>query len=335
MKSKWIDFESPLAKGIRAFITYKRSLGRKYLTEEKNLRLLDRYLVEQKITHINDITPDILDSFLASRPRKRSCSYNDLVGILKRFFNWLVVQEIIKSSPLKALRKRVTDKQIPYIFDTKQVRQLSVIASRLVDSSSAPMRGATYQMIFALLYGLGLRVGEVSRLQRKDIDFHRDLLIIRDTKFSKSRLVPFGPRISARLHNYIRQRENRFGKLEPDNPVFSFHNNKAIRPGTISQAFHYFILPILDIHVPPGVRPPRLHDLRHYFAVKTLLCWYRSGINPSSRLFHLSTFLGHVNPASTAVYLTITYELLTEANKKFEQFAFHPLEEDSVCKISE
>ena len=334
MKSKWFGFKSPLANGIRAFLTYKRSLGRKYLTEEKNLRLLDRYLVENKITHINDVTPGILDSFLASRPRKRSRSYNDLVGILKRFFNWLVVQEIIKSSPLKALRKRVTDNQIPYIFDTKQVRQLSDIASRFVDSSSAPMRGATYQMIFALLYGLGLRVGEVSRLQRKDIDFNRDLLIIRNTKFSKSRLVPFGPRMSARLHNYIQQREKRFGKFEPENPVFSFRNNRAIRPATISQAFHYFILPMLDINVPPGVRPPCLHDLRHYFAVRTLLSWYRAGINPSSRLFHLSTFLGHVSPDSTAVYLTITDELFAEANKIFEHYAFHPLEGDRACKKS-
>ncbi len=117
MRSKWIDFESPLANGIRAFIAYKRSLGRKYFTEEKNLRLLDSYLIEQKIIRTNNITPDIIDSFLASRPRKRTRSYNDLVGILKRFFNWLVVQEIIEASPVKAHRKRQTDNQIPYIFD--------------------------------------------------------------------------------------------------------------------------------------------------------------------------------------------------------------------------
>ncbi len=69
MRSKWIDFESPLANDIKAFVEYKRSLGKKIHTVEKNLRLLDRYLVEQKITHINNINPDIIDSFLASRPR--------------------------------------------------------------------------------------------------------------------------------------------------------------------------------------------------------------------------------------------------------------------------
>jgi hypothetical protein len=66
---------------------------------------------------------------------------------------------------------------------------------------------------------------------------------------------------------------------------------------------------------------PRLHDLRRAFAVDTLLRWYRSGIDPNARLLHLSTFLGHVEPASTAVYLTITEELLREADRRFRVFA--------------
>ncbi len=67
--------------------------------------------------------------------------------------------------------------------------------------------------------------------------------------------------------------------------------------------------------------PPRLHSLRHSFAVATLLRWYRAGIDPGQRLIHLSTFLGHVDPISTAWYLTVTAELLDEANTRFEQFA--------------
>jgi hypothetical protein len=54
---------------------------------------------------------------------------------------------------------------------------------------------------------------------------------------------------------------------------------------------------------------PHLHCLRHSFAVGTLLHWYPTGIDPSRRLIHLSTFMGHVCPSSTAVYLTITPEL--------------------------
>jgi integrase len=64
-----------------------------------------------------------------------------------------------------------------------------------------------------------------------------------------------------------------------------------------------------------------VHGLRHSFAVRTLLNWYRQGIEPATRLNHLSTFLGHVNPTSTAVYLTITSELFEQANQRFEKFA--------------
>ena len=53
----------------------------------------------------------------------------------------------------------------------------------------------------------------------------------------------------------------------------------------------------------------------------TLLRWYQEGIDPMSRLFDLSTFLGHVSPSSTAVYLTITTELLDCASNRFAQFA--------------
>jgi integrase len=61
--------------------------------------------------------------------------------------------------------------------------------------------------------------------------------------------------------------------------------------------------------------------LRHSFAVTTLLRWYRQGTEPGDRLLHLSTFMGHAHPSSTAVYLTITADLLKEANQRFESFA--------------
>src|SRR5215469_4377577 len=52
-----------------------------------------------------------------------------------------------------------------------------------------------------------------------------------------------------------------------------------------------------------------------HMTVGTLLRWYREGIDPNCRLIHLSTFLGHVDPKSTAVYLTISDELLWEAGR--------------------
>ena len=172
--------------------------------------------------------------------------------------------------------------------------------------------------MFALLHGLGLRAGEAVRLKLGDVDFAQDTLFICETKFSKSRIVPLGPKLAERLRRYIEQRYGE--KREPQAPLFSFTKRGCIHPGTISQTFHR-LLPKLKLPIPPGVFPPRLHDLRRSFAVATLLRWYREGIDPKSRLMHLATFLGHVNVESTAVYLPITEDLLREADQRFRAAA--------------
>lgn len=317
MRAPWVGFRSPLADGIERFLASKRALGRRFDTEEKQLRLFDRFLVQQALTRLEQITPDLLTEFLAARPRPRPRSYNQLLGVLRRLFDWLVSQEILPHSPLKARSRRVTAQRIPYLFDAMQARRLLDLAGGLPDGPHR-FRGPTYRTIFALLYGLGLRVGEVSRLQRADVDLERNVLVIHGTKFGKSRLVPFGPRMAALLRHYL---ELRWGNsCSPETPVFSLTRRGAVHPGTISQTFHKLV-PRLGLVVPAGVAPPRAHGLRHAFAVGTLLRWYRAGIDPAGRLFHLATFLGHVNPSSTAVYLTITPELLQEASRRFERLA--------------
>ena len=116
-----------------------------------------------------------------------------------------------------------------------------------------------------------------------------------------------GPRLAQRLKDYVAER---YGSTPaPEQPMFTFNSKRgSVDEGTISITFHA-LLPKLELHIPPGVSPPRLHDLRHSFAVATLLRWYREGIDPNCRLMHLATFLGHVDPTSTSVYLTITEEL--------------------------
>ncbi len=322
-------FQSPLAESIQAFLAHKRALARRYDVEEKTLRLLDRYLVERKLSAVEHITPDVIDAFLASRPRQRPRSYNHLLGVVARLFQWLVRQGLLTHSPLRAKPRRQTSQRLPFLFDQNSARRLLELAGSLPDNPRALLRGATYRLIFILLYGLGLRVGEVARLRRSDLDLDRKLLEIRLTKFSKNRLVPFGPRIAAQLQEYLQTCEQYRGRLAPDAPVFSFLAGRGLNPGTISQTFHGLV-PRLGLHIPPGTSPPRVHDLRHSFAVGTLLRWYRAGLNPGTRLLQLSTFLGHVDPTSTATYLTITHTLLQEANRRFEAFARTSIEETSL-----
>ena len=314
-------FESILADCIRAFVAHKRALGYRFDSEEKMFVLLDRYLVEQRVAGLEELTPAVLDGFLASRSRAPR-SYNVLLTTVRRLFDWLVLHEHIERSPLRAEPRRGSPSLRPFLFDKVQARRLIEAAERLPDTPCTQMRGETYAMMFVLLYALGLRVGEVTRLCGEDIDFDKQLLVVRHTKFSKCRLVPFGPRVESRLQRFVRERERRLGRLDTDHAVFTFSKDRRrpIRSTTVSWTFHKLVVD-LGLEPPPGVRAPHLHCLRHSFAVATLLRWYREGVDPAERLFYLSTFLGHVSPASTAVYLTITDELLHVANKRYQRFA--------------
>lgn len=327
MSEQTRQYESILAGGIRDFVQYKRALGCRYDGDEKKLILLDRYLVEQGVSRLDEITPDVLDRFMSSRVRAPS-SFNNLLSTVRQLFNWLVLHEHIGTSPLRVESKRCGPQLRPFLFDKMQARRLIDAATNLPDTSNARMRGEIYSTIFALLYALGLRVSEATRLRGSDIDFEHKLLVIRQTKFNKNRLVPFGPHVENRLHQFLQQRERQLGRLETDHAVFTFSKESqcSILSTTASWVFHKLVID-LGLKANLGETEPHLHCLRHSFAVATLQRWYREGIDPAERLLYLSTFLGHVSPASTAVYLTITDELLEAASQRYERFAAPVLEE--------
>jgi len=308
-----------LGSAVERFLQHKRALGRKYHSEERELQLLVRFAGQHGVSYLSALTPALLEDFFASRPRSRPRSFNHLLGVVAGLLDWAVAHELLEASPLQVRRRRVTSVRVPFLFDASQARRLLEAAAALPDNSRARQRGATYRTIFAFCYGLGLRAGEACGLRLGDIDAGRHLLVVRGGKFGKSRLVPHGPRIAGLVQEQA-QRRRAGGGTEPDAPLFSFDGRSCVHPGTASQVFHQLV-PALGLAVPAGVSPPTLHSLRHSFAVSCLLRWYREGVDPAARLHYLSTFMGHVDPSSTAVYLTITPALLDEANRRFEAFA--------------
>jgi len=315
-----LHLTSPLAEGINQFLAYRRALGRRYDNEAWSLRLLDRYLAAHGIECIGDITPPVIEAFLVSRPRPRARSYNLLLGIVRNLFCWMAARQMIDSSPVQARRRRETDVRIPCLFQVDQARRLLFLAEGLPDGRGTRLRGLTYRMVFGVLYGLGLRAGEVLHLCVGDVDRDRRLLVIRETKFRKSRLVPFGPVMAMHLERYLELRRELVPGLLATDPLFSLQANGPIGRTTLGRTFHALAQQI-ELDARPGTASPRVHGLRHSFAVGTLLRWYREGLDPNQRLLHLSTFLGHVQPESTAAYLTITEELLAEAATRFEHYA--------------
>ena len=101
MKSQWTGFQSPFQAKSGAF-TYKRALGRKYNSEERALRIFDRFLIEHDVSALDEVTPELIVAFLASRRRPRPRGHNELLGVVRRLFDWMVGQASSPDPPYRA-----------------------------------------------------------------------------------------------------------------------------------------------------------------------------------------------------------------------------------------
>ena len=176
---------SALADPLRRFLDHKRALNRKYRTEESVLRLFDAFLAALGIGGFQDIDSPLIDKFLQSRPRGAR-GYNNLLAVLRLFFAWAVAQGLTAENPVTAPPRRVPGPALPFLFDVATMRRVLQAARRLPPSSRAKHRPLVYEMALALVFALGLRVGEATRLRLDDWDRERDTLLVRKSKFGKN-----------------------------------------------------------------------------------------------------------------------------------------------------
>lgn len=208
--------------------------------------------------------------------------------------------------PLGLMPRRGPWRQ-PYIYTSADIDALLAAAGQRITSR---LRAATYQTLIGLLAASGLRIGEAIKLDCGDIDWAQGVLLIRESKFGKSRLVPLHPSCMQALEGYSRLRDQfQPGPAEP--AFFLSLNRKRLLYAVVQLTFRQLI-DAADIGA-GAPSPPRLHDLRHSFAVRTLLGWYRAGEDVQAKIPSLSTYLGHREPASTYWYLSAAPELLALA----------------------
>ncbi len=206
----------------------------------------------------------------------------------------------------------------PYLYSEEEITALMEAAGRLPN----PKIALSYRTIIGLLAATGMRVGEALRLNLDDLHWEHRLLLIRDSKFGKSRLVPLQPSTFAALGDYVRQRKARY-PVKGTPALFLSSYGTRVCHCNLSGTFHQLTK---EVGLQPRSRMcrPRIHDLRHSFAIRTMLDWYRDGVEVQARLPLLSTYLGHVNPATTYWYLSAAPELLALAGERLERH----LEED-------
>ncbi|CAN5794994.1 tyrosine-type recombinase/integrase [soil metagenome] len=195
----------------------------------------------------------------------------------------------------------------PFIYSAADIDAVMEQARRSIVS---PLRAATYHTLIGLLAASGLRIGEAIKLDRSDVDWAQGVLLIRESKFGKSRLVPLHPSSMPALDGSAQLRDQL--QPRPTEPAFFVSlKRKRLLYAVVQQTFRRLVDNAgVGVGSPSA---PRLHDLRHTFAVCTLLGWYRANEDVQAKLPWLSTYLGHREPASTYWYLSAAPELLALA----------------------
>lgn len=210
---------------------------------------------------------------------------------------------LLRSGPCRAT---------PYLYSAAEIASLLDAAADL----RPPLRAATYHCLIGLLAVSGMRIGEAIALDDDDLDVERAVLVVRDSKFGRSRLVPLHGTTTAALVRY-RGRRDELPPRRSSPALFVSSTGTRLWHSNISLTFSGLTQRCGITRRSSSCRP-RVHDLRHAFAVTSLLDCYSRGDDVAAMLPRLATYLGHTDPKHTFWYLSAAPELMALAGQRLD-----------------
>lgn len=305
-----------LSEVIDAYLKARRALG---VSMHSGGRILRQFVRETGDAEMARVSADSVAAFLRGRGAL-SATWATKFRVLSGLFRFAIARGYVGASPLPQEAPNLPPQQTPYVYSTDELRRL-IDATAILHADHSRLQAATYRTLLLLLYGAGLRISEALGLRVCDIDLVDRVIVIRDTKFYKTRLVPIGPKLARELAAHLARRATLPQPQGQESAVFTSRTGHKMyyqHAVTLFQRVRH----AAGIGTPPGEpRPPRLHDLRHTAAVHRVLAWYRAGRDVQHLLPRLATYLGHLDIKSTQRYLQMTPELLEQACLRFARYA--------------
>ena len=270
---------------LRSFAAYSDAKGQRYLNAQTAIEWARQ-------------SPSI---------RQRARRLGDVV----RFARYLHAEDERHEIPPAVFGSERRRRPTPYILSDEQICRIVQLAAQ---SGYRTLRRQTYSTLFALLACTGLRVCEAIRLRYDDIT--PDGLVIRATKFNKSRLVALHDTARAGLERYLQQRRP-YGPF--GDHVFISLRRKPLLGADVDTAFRT-VAQKMNLPRGRGRRRPTPHSLRHSFAVRALRNCPDDRDRITQHMLMLSTYLGHSNAALTYWYLEAVPDLMRSIADRCETF---------------
>jgi integrase len=291
---------------IETYLAVRRAAGFALSNTEYLLRSFAGFATAQKETHIRTATV-IRWASQARSVAQRHVRYQTVCLLAK----YLCLEDSRHESPPPNYFGYRKVRRVPHIYSRDEIAGLVLAAARLPSFDS--LRPNTYATLISLLAATGLRVSEALHLRVSDIT--TDGLLIRKTKFQKTRLVPLHDTAVKGLARYLAYRQK---TRSGGDHVFVSNDGQQLVYWKVHSVFRT-LLKSAGIK-PSGGRWPRIHELRHTFAVRALESSPTGRQRIGQHMLALATYLGHVNINTTYWYLESTPELLRDIAVVAENF---------------
>jgi integrase len=303
---------------ILQYIGYRKSLGEKFKTNETYLKAFCKAI--GPLRPIKSINKKKVNNFLYSSSAIITSGWFIKHTALLGFYKYALVRNYVTQIPLPDILPKRPPPFVPYIYSNAELKRLfdTALTYQVNRSHIIPFMIRT---ILIITYGLGLRIHEALSVTLNDIDMDNQVITIQQSKFYKSRLLPFNQQLKMIIKTYLQWRIKQKQPQSPDAYLFISKNNQPLNHSTIEGIFKRIREKAGIKRTDKATYQPRLHDLRHTFAINRLVSWYQENKDVQQLLPVLSAYLGHKYLAHTSVYLTMTDNLLQEAKMRFEKYA--------------
>lgn len=296
-----------LMPAVDTYLAVRRAAGYKLRGVERYLRDFAHFATTHGDSHVVAQTAMTWATRSPSEAQRA-----ERLGIVIRFARFSHAEDPRHEIPPERLFCGRRQRPTPYIFTGQEIQTLLARAARLGPPGS--LRPHLYRTLFGLLAVTGLRISEALALRFKDIT--PDGLVIRKTKFRKSRLLPLHGTAAAALERYVVQRCR---LALDDDHLFVSRRRRPLCDHAVRETFHQ-VSAAAGIPREPGRPPPRLMDLRHTFATTVLAACPDGRDHICRHMLALSTYLGHTGIESTFWYLERTPQLMGDIAQSCEVF---------------
>jgi len=308
-----VRFNSILGNYMQSFIDEKLACGYQYVCEKKILKRFDRFISNTGLTTV-ELPKHLAEAWIEKRPYESSRTQALRIHTLRHFSDYLRRMGLHAYAPdMKMIPIKHHD-YIPYIFSHDEIHRIIEASDSLSQTYISPLRHLAIPLIFRLLYGCGMRVGEVLRLKVKDVNLETAIITVFEGKFRKDRLVPVAVSITERMQKYV----SIVNERNPEAFFFSARDGGRNSQDTVYGYFRQFLRMCGIPHRGRG-KGPRVHDIRHTFAVHTIERWYKEGTDLGVMLPVLATYLGHQGLAGTQRYLRLTPDIFPDITALLEK----------------